>query len=96
MEELGALQQVSDSNYGTNFEMHRLLLMETAEAETLVEAVEHITTNLYLAALKAVVIVVRSSIIVLYIKSHVLLRFDTISTVAVPTLSFCYAVRPSN
>lgn len=70
--------------------------METAEAETVVEAVEHITTNLYLATLKAVIIVVRSCIIVLYIKPHVLLRFDTISTVTVPTLSCSYAVRPSN
>jgi hypothetical protein len=96
VEELGVLQQVSDSNYGTNFEEHRLLLMEAAEAETLVEAVEHITTNLYLATLKAVIIVVRSFIIVLYIKPHVLLRFDTISIAAIPTLSFSYAIRPSN
>lgn len=96
MEKLGVSQQVSDSKYGTNVETHRLLIMAIGEAATLVEAVEHNTTNLYLATSKAVINVARRCIIVLYIKPHVHLRADTITTVAVPTLSFSYAVRPRN
>jgi len=53
VEELGVSQQVSDSKYGANFETRRLLLKVRGEAETLVEAVEHITANLSLATLKA-------------------------------------------
>jgi hypothetical protein len=34
VEELSVSQQVSYSKYGTNFETHRLLLMERGEAET--------------------------------------------------------------
>jgi hypothetical protein len=49
---------MSDSNYGTNFEKHRLIQMERGEAETLVEAVEHNTTSMSLATLKGVIIVV--------------------------------------
>ena len=96
VEELGVSQQVPDSNYGTNFEKHTLIQMERGEAETLVEAVEHNTTNLSLATLKGVIIVVRSCIIVLHNKPRVLLRSDAIPTVAVPTLSSSYAVRPRN